>query len=45
MLSPFGPKDEIADPLSEIMRSGAKRLIEQAVEAEFAAFFWRSTAT
>jgi len=34
----FRPKDEIADPLSEILRSGAKRLIEQAVEAEFAAF-------
>ncbi len=31
-------KDEIDDPLTEILRSGAKRLIEQAVEAEFAAF-------
>jgi putative transposase len=30
--------DEIDDPLTEILRSGAKRLIEQAVEAEFAAF-------
>jgi len=31
-------KEEIDDPLTEILRSGAKRLIEQAVEAEFAAF-------
>jgi putative transposase len=31
-------KDEIDDPLTEILRAGAKRLIEQAVEAEFAAF-------
>ena len=30
--------DEIDDPLTEILRSGAKWLIEQAVEAEFAAF-------
>ena len=30
--------DEIDDPLTEILRLGAKRLIEQAVEAEFAAF-------
>jgi hypothetical protein len=30
--------DEIDDPLTEIPRSGAKRLIEQAVEAEFASF-------
>jgi putative transposase len=30
--------DEIDDPLTEILRSGAKRLIAQAVEAEFAAF-------
>ena len=30
--------DEIDDPLTEILRSGAKRLIDQAVEAEFAAF-------
>ena len=35
---PFRPKDEIDDPLTEILRAGAKRLIEQAVEAEFAAF-------
>ena len=35
---PFRQKDEIDDPLTEILRSGAKRLIEQAVEAEFAAF-------
>jgi putative transposase len=31
-------KDEIEDPLTEILRSGAKRLIEQAVAAEFEAF-------
>ncbi len=31
-------KDEIDDPLTEILGAGAKRLIEQAVEAEFAAF-------
>ena len=31
-------KDEIDDPLTQILRAGAKRLIEQAVEAEFAAF-------
>jgi putative transposase len=31
-------KDEIDDPLTELLRTGAKRLIEQAVEAEFAAF-------
>ena len=35
---PFRPKDEIDDPLTEILRAGAKRLIEQAVEAEFSAF-------
>ena len=35
---PFRQKDEIDDPLTEILRAGAKRLIEQAVEAEFAAF-------
>jgi len=34
----FHQKDEIDDPLTEILRSGAKQLIEQAVEAEFAAF-------
>ena len=31
-------KEEIDDPLTEILRSGAKRLIAQAVEAEFEAF-------
>ena len=31
-------KDEIDDPLTDILRSGAKRLVQQAVEAEFAAF-------
>lgn len=35
---PLRQKDEIDDPLTEILRAGAKRLIEQAVEAEFAAF-------
>jgi putative transposase len=30
--------DEIDDPLTEILRSGARRLIAQAVEAEFDAF-------
>jgi len=29
---------EINDPLTEILRSGARRLIAQAVEAEFEAF-------
>ena len=31
-------KEVIDDPLTEILRAGAKRLIEQPVEAEFAAF-------
>ena len=35
---PLRQKDEIDDPLTEILRAGAKRLIEQAVEAEFSAF-------
>ena len=35
---PLRQKDEIDDPLTEILRAGAKRLIEQAVESEFAAF-------
>jgi hypothetical protein len=35
---PFRQKDEIDDPLTEILRAGAKRLIEQAVEAGFSAF-------
>jgi putative transposase len=33
--------DEIDDPLTEILRSGAKRLVQQAVEADFAAFMAR----
>jgi len=33
-----GQKEEIHDPLTEILRSGAKRMIAQAVEAEFEAF-------
>ena len=31
-------KGAIDDPLSEILRTGARRLIAQAVEAEFEAF-------
>jgi hypothetical protein len=31
-------KDGIDDPLTEILRSGARRLIAQAVEAEFETF-------
>ena len=31
-------KDEIDDPLTDPLRSGAKRLVQQAMEAEFAAF-------
>lgn len=34
----FHQKDEIDGSLTEILRSGARRLIKQAVEAEFAAF-------
>jgi hypothetical protein len=33
---PLRQPDEIDDPLTEILRSGAKRLVQQAVEAEFA---------
>lgn len=40
----FRQKGEIDDPLTEILRSGAKRLIEQAVEAEFAAFLAQHAA-
>src|SRR5512144_2792382 len=32
------PPDEIDDPLTAILRSGARRLLEQAVEAEVEAF-------
>jgi putative transposase len=35
---PLRQPDEIDDPLTEILRSGARRLVQQAVEAEFAAF-------
>ena len=31
-------EDEIDDPLTEILRSGARRLIAQAVEIEFDTF-------
>ena len=34
----YRQKDEIDDPLTEILRAGARRLIAQAVEAEFATF-------
>ena len=33
-------KGAIDDPLTEILRTGARRLIAQAVEAEFEAFPW-----
>ena len=38
---PLRQPDEIDDPLTEILRSGAKRLVQQAVEAEFASFLAR----
>lgn len=31
------PSGSVADPLTEILRAGARRLIEQAIEAELAA--------
>jgi len=34
----FRQKDEIDDPLTDILRAGARRLVQQAVEAEFATF-------
>jgi len=34
----YRQKDEIEDPLTEILRAGARRLIAQAVEAEFETF-------
>ena len=34
----YRQKDEIVDPLTEILRAGARRLIAQAVEAEFETF-------
>jgi transposase-like protein len=34
----YRQKDEIVDPLTEILRAGARRLIAQAVEAEFDTF-------
>ena len=36
---PLRQPDEIDDPLTEILRSGARRLVQQAVEAEFVCFF------
>ena len=38
---PLRQPEEIDDPLTEILRCGAKRLVQQAVEAEFAAFLAR----
>ena len=38
---PLRQPDEIDDPLTEILRCSAKRLVQQAVEAEFAAFLAR----
>ena len=38
---PLRQPDEIDDSLTKILRSGAKRLVQQAVEAEFAAFMAR----
>jgi putative transposase len=35
---PLRQPEEIIDPLTEVLRSGARRLIAQAVEAEFEAF-------
>ena len=37
-MSPFEQKGAIDDPLSEILRTGARRLIAQAIEAEFETF-------
>ena len=37
----LGHPDEIDDPLTEILCAGAKRLVQQAVETEFAAFLAR----
>ncbi len=38
---PLLQPDEIDDLLTEILRSSAKRLVQQAVEAEFSAFLAR----
>ena len=35
---PLRQKGEIDDPLTDILRAGARRLIAQAVEAEFETF-------
>ena len=40
----YRQKDEIDDPLTEILRAGARRLIAQAVEAEFETFLASNTA-
>jgi len=31
----------VADPLTELLRSGARELLQEAVEAELAEFAWR----
>ena len=35
---PIARRDEATDPLTEMLRKGARELIQQAVEAELAAF-------
>lgn len=35
---PLRQPDEIDDPLTAVLRTGARRLLEQAIEAEVAAF-------
>jgi hypothetical protein len=35
---PVWPRDTIEDPLTTILRSGARRLLAQAIEAEAEAF-------
>jgi putative transposase len=37
----FRKKDEVIDPLAELLRRGAKKLIEQAVSEEFEVFLER----
>ena len=37
----FRKKDEVVDPLAELLRRGAKKLIEQAVSEEFELFLER----
>ena len=37
----FGKKDEVIDPLAELLRHGARELIGQAVSEEFEMFLAR----